>query len=156
MSGHNVTFHSHLTPRLHQILKGIHKENASTLPSRLCHPITRDIMLRIKVALLKSPHGYHNVVKWAACCQAFFGFLCSSKFTIPTQNGYDPEVHLLPKDVAVDNRAKPQILKVIIKQSKTDPFRQGVTLCLGKIDSQLCPVDTLLPYMAVRGNQEGP
>ena len=86
---------------------------------------------------------------WAACCLAFFGFLRSSEFTIPTQSGYDPEVHLSPKDVAVDNRAKPRMLKVIIKQSKTDPFRQGVTLCLGKTDSQLCPVDALLPYMAV-------
>ena len=93
---------------------------------------------------------------WAACCLAFFGFLRSSEFTIPTQSGYDPEVHLSPKDVAVDNRAKPRMLKVIIKQSKTDPFRQGVTLCLGKTDSQLCPVDAPLPYMAVRGNREGP
>ena len=156
VSGYDVTFHSHLTPRLHQVFKGIRKEKASTLPSRLHCPITRDIMLKIKVTLLKSPHSYHNIMMWAACCLAFFGFLCSSEFTIPTQSRYDPEVHLLPKDVAVDNRAKSRMLKVIIKQSKTDHFRQGVTLCLGKVDSQLCPVDTLLPYMAVRGNQEGP
>ena len=156
VSGHDVTIHSQLTPRLHQVLKGICKEKASTLPSSLCRPITRDIMLKIKVTLFKSPHSYHNIMMWAACCFAFFGFLRSSEFTIPTQSGYDPEIHLLPKDVAVDNRAKPRMLKVIIKQSKTDPFRQGVTLCLGKTDSQLCPVDALLPYMAVRGNQEGP
>ena len=156
VSGHDVTFHNQLTPRLHQVLKGIRKEKASILPSRLCRPITRDIMLKIKVTLLKSPHSYHNIMMWAACRLAFFGFLRSSEFTIPTQSGYDLEVHLSPKDVAVDNRAKPRMLKVIIKQSKTDPFRQGVTLCLGKTDSQLCPVDALLPYMAVRGNQEGP
>ena len=93
---------------------------------------------------------------WEACCLAFFGFPRSSEFTIPTQSRDDPEVHLSPKDVAVDNRAKPRMLKVIIKQSKTDPFGQGVTLCLGKTDSQLCSVDALLSYMAVRGNQEGP
>ena len=156
VSGHNVTFHSQLTPCLHQVLKGIRKEKASTLPSRLRRPITRDFILKIKVALLKSPHSYHNIMMWTACCLAFFGFLHSSEFTIPTQSGYDPEVHLSPKDVAVDNRAKPLMLKVIIKQSKTDPFRQKETLCLGKTDSQLCPVDALLPYMAVRGNQEGP
>ena len=156
VSGHDVTFHNQLTPRLHQVLKGIRKEKASTLPSRLRRPITRDIMLKIKVTLLKSPNSYHNIMMWVACCLAFFGFLRSSEFTIPTQSGYDPEVHLSPKDVAVDNRAKPRMLKVIIKQSKTDPFRQGVTLCLGKTDSQLCPVDAFLPYMAVRGNQEGP
>lgn len=155
-TGYDVTFHSQLTPRLHQVLKGIRKEKASTLPSRIRRPITRDIMSKIKAALLKSPHSYHNIMMWAACCLAFFGFLRSSEFTIPTQSGYDPDVHLSPNDVAVDNRAMPRMIKVIIKQSKTDPFRQGVTLCLGKTDSQLCPVNALLPYLAVRGNQEGP
>ena len=43
-----------------------------------------------------------------------------------------------------------------IKQSKTDAFRQRVTLCLEKTDLQLCPVDPLLPYLVVRGNLEGP
>ena len=112
-------------------------------------------MLKIKAALLENPLSYH-IMMWAACCLEFFGFLRSSEFTISTQIGYDPKVHLSPNDVAVDNRATPWMLKVIIKQSKTDPFRQGVTLCLGKTDSQLCPVDALLPYLTVRGNQEGP
>ena len=120
VTGYDVTFHSHLIPHLHQVLKGIHKEKACTLPSHICHPITRDIMLKIKVALLKSPHSYHNIMMWVACC---FRLLHSSKFTIPTQSGYDPEVHLSPNDVADNNRATPQMLKVIIKQSKTDPFR---------------------------------
>ena len=156
VTGYDVSFQSHLTPRLHQVLKGIRKEKARTLPSRIRRPITRDIMLKIKGALLKNPHSYHNIMMWAACCLAFFGFLRSSEFTIPSQSSYDPEVHLSIKDVAVDNRAKPRMLKVSIKQSKTDPFRQGVTLCLGKTDLELCPVDALLPYLVVRGNLEGP
>ena len=132
VTGYDVNFQSHLTSRLHQVLKGIRKDKASTLLSRIRRPITRDIMLKIKGALLKNPHSYHNIMMWAACCLAFFGFLRSSEFTIPSQSSYDPEVHLSIKDVAVDNRAKPWMLKVSIKQSKTDPFRQGVTLCLGK------------------------
>ena len=64
---------------------------------------------------------------WAACCLAFFGFFAAvNSLYIPTQSSYDPEVHLSVKDVAVDNRAKPRMLKVNIKQSKTDPFRQGM------------------------------
>ena len=116
VTGYDVTFHSHLTPCHHQVLKGIRKEKASTLPSRIHRPITRDIMLEIKGALLKSPHSYHNIMMWAACCLAFFGFLRSSEFTIPTQSSYDPEVHLSVKDVAVDNRTKLRMLKVKIKQ----------------------------------------
>ena len=38
-----------------------------------------------------------------------------------------------------------------IKQSKTDPFRQGVTIFLGRNDTQLCPVAALLAHLAVRG-----
>ena len=84
VSGYDVTFHSHLTPCLHQVLKGIRKEKASTLPSCLCHPITRDIMLRIKVALLKSPHSYHNIMMWVACCLAFLDFFVAvSSLSLP-------------------------------------------------------------------------
>ena len=86
---------------------------------------------------------------WAACCLAFLDFFTAASLLFPPRSGCDPEVHLSPKDVAIDNRAKPWMLKVIIKQSKTDPF----TLSLGKMDSQL---DALLPYMAVRGNQKDP
>ena len=43
-----------------------------------------------------------------------------------------------------------------IKQSKTDPFRQGVTLFLGKTGLPICPVDAILPYLAVRDNRPGP
>ena len=92
---------------------------------------------------------------WAACCLAFFGFLRSSEFTVPSQATYDNEVHFSPKDIAVDNKTNPQLLKVTIKQSKTDPFRQGVTLFLGKTDSPICPVKGILPFLVVRGHQPG-
>ena len=45
---------------------------------------------------------------------------------------------------------------MVIKQSKTDPFRQGASLYLGKTDSFICPVTGILPFLAVRGNQDGP
>ena len=93
---------------------------------------------------------------WAACCLAFFGFLCSSEFTVPSQDTYDSQVHLSLKDIAVDNQANPQLLQVVIKQSKTDPFRQGASLYLGKTDSSICYVTGILPFLAVRGNQDGP
>jgi len=51
----------------------------------------------------------------------------------------------------VDNRDQPQLLKVTIKQSKTDPFRKGVDLYLGATSGILCPtVKALLPYLAIR------
>ena len=40
--------------------------------------------------------------------------------------------------------------------SKTDPFRRGVSIFLGKTDSDLCPVAALLSYLAKRGLAPGP
>jgi len=50
----------------------------------------------------------------------------------------------------VDNRDHAQLLKVTIKQSKTDPFRKGVDHYLGATNGMLCPVKTLLPFLAIR------
>jgi len=113
-------------------------------------------MRGIKNVLLQRPHDYNNIMMWAACCLAFFGFLRSSEFTTPSQKEYDPAVHLTVKDLAVDKKSDPRLLRVVIKQSKTDPFRLGVTLFLGKTSSPICPVEALLPYIAVRGGKPGP
>ena len=40
---------------------------------------------------------------------------------------------------------------VKIKQSKTDPFRHGVNLWLGKTDCTVCLVTDILLYLAARG-----
>ena len=43
-----------------------------------------------------------------------------------------------------------------IKASKTDPFRKGVSLFLGKTGSVLCPVAAIMDYLCVRGMSPGP
>ena len=73
-SGHHEQFSNHLTPRLHQVLKGIRKEAAGTRPARIRHPITIQIMTGIKRVLLGNQQDYHNIMMWATCCLAFFGF----------------------------------------------------------------------------------
>ena len=67
---------------------------------------------------------------WAACCTAFFGFLCVSEFTVPSPHKYDPSTHLSLSDVSLDNRHTPEVMHLHIKQSKTDPFGQGTDLYL--------------------------
>ena len=60
------------------------------------------------------------------------------------------------KDLAIDNPANPQSIVVRIKQSKTDPFCQGVSTYLGRTGQPLCPVAAVLAYLVTRGNGEGP
>ena len=155
-SGLHEEFAKQLTPRLELVLKGIKKEKAKAAPLPTHMPIMIDIMVKIKVALLCCPSKYDNVLLWAACCLAFFGFLRCGEFTVPSQNEYDPTAHLSLEDIAVDSKSAPTVIQVNIKQSKTDPFRQGVQLYLGKTSTDICPVSAILPYLAIRGARIGP
>ena len=113
-------------------------------------------MYKLRQLLKQNPQDYDNLMMWAACCIAFFGFLRCSEFTTPSQQEYDTQVHLQYEDVAVDCRNNPGMLTVWIKQSKTYLFRQGVTLWLGKTDCAVCPVTGNLPYLTARGSRPGP
>lgn len=93
---------------------------------------------------------------WAACTLAFFGFLRIGEMTVPSKSAYDPGVHLSLKDVIFDHPSSPTAMFVTIKASKTDPFRKGVTLALGRTHRPLCPVSAMAAYLHVRGMKPGP
>lgn len=155
-AGLHSEWENQLTPRLQLVLRGIKRAKASDPPTPARLPITIDIMRQIKAVLMKAPEKYDNILLWAACCLAFFGFLRCGEFTVPNQTGYDKDVHLSVNDIALDSRSFPTVVMVTIKQSKTDPFRQGVQLFLGKTGSDICPVSGILPFLAIRGSGQGP
>ena len=143
--------------RLEYTLKGIKRceiQKGGDRRERL--PISPSIMKRIKATWEPSGSDPDVVMLWAACCLAFFGFLRVGEMTVPSDSSYDPAVHLSRSDVAANNPAAPTVLRISIKQSKTDPFRQGVDLFLGKTSTSLCPVGALLNYLVVRGPEPGP
>ena len=69
---------------------------------------------------------------------------------------YDADVHLSFRDIAIDDLKNPLVLRVTIKQSKTDPFRRGVSLYVGRTGMDLCPVSAMLSYLELRGGKPGP
>ena len=143
--------------RLQYVLRGAKREEASRgSGSRERLPISPSILRRIKAVWEGNGHDPDITMLWAAACLGFFGFLRSGEMTVPTDSSYDPAVHLSRNDVAVDNAQKPAVLRVTIKQSKTDPFRKGIDLFLGKTATDLCPVTAMLNYLVVRGKQQGP
>jgi len=113
-------------------------------------------MQKIKSLLFKQPGSYNNIMLWAACCPALFSFLRVSDFTVPNYESYDESSHLSLKDLSIDSHVNPCLIKLTIKQSKTDPFRKDINIYLGTTDSSTCPVSGILPYLAARGNWEGP
>ena len=143
--------------RLQYVLRGIKRAEAQRSGSgkeRL--PISSNILRKIKAVWEGSASDPDTVMLWAACCLAFFGFLRAGEMTVPSDAAYDPSVHLNRSDIAVDNPSRPTVMRVTIKQSKTDPFRRGVNLFLGRTSSDLCPIVAMLNYLLVRGPQEGP
>ena len=89
---------------------------------------------------------------WAVCC---FSFLRAYEFTVPCELGFDPSSHLSWGNLAVDIPGQPSVMSVRLEASKTDPFRKGITLFIGKVSSDLCLVSAMLAYLLVRGRRDG-
>ena len=143
--------------KLEYILRGIKRcESEQATGGRERLPITPSILKRMKEVWEPKAGEQDTIMIWAACCVAFFGFLRAGEFTVPSDSGYDPAVHLSKGDIALDNPRTPTMVRITIKQSKTDLFRKGINLFLGKTSTELCPVTALLNYLVVRGKRKGP
>ena len=144
-------------PRLEYVLKGIKRVQAEKgVKSRPRLPITPRILRKMEAAWNSRSEEDDIKMVWAACCLSFFGFLRCGEMTVPSDSGFDPSTHLSVSDIQVDHPSSPSIIQVNIKASKTDPFRKGVQLYLGKTESDLCPVAAMVAYLCVRGMASGP
>ena len=119
-------------------------------------PITPAILRQLRQHWEARSGDHDTIMLWAACCLGFFGFLCCAEFTCPSMQRYDAGAHLSLQDFAVDSHSNPTTIRISIKQSKTDPFRKGVDIFLGRTNQALCPVAAMLAYVAIRGQGPGP
>ena len=144
-------------PRLQQVLRGIRISQASKSPPRRRLPIQPDTLRKIKRSWESASFiDEDKRMLWAAFTMAFFGFMRSGELCAQKVSGYDMAVTLSPLDVSVDNVYDPQSLKIKLKSSKTDPFREGCEIHLGRTHDDLCPVSAALSWMTIRGNSPGP
>ena len=70
----------------------------------------------------------------------YFGFLRAAEFTVPNLASFPSAIHLSVADIAVDSLPSPTCLRVRIRASKTDPFRQGCHIHIGLGRAPLCAV----------------
>ena len=90
---------------------------------------------------------------WAAFCLGFFGFLRPGEFTFAPNF---PHSGLTVSDVAINSRDNPRVLIVLIRTRKTDQFGKDTHLYLGRTESSLCPVLSMLAYLALQPPTPGP
>lgn len=138
--------------QLSYVLKGIKRTPRPVPSSRHRLPITPPILQALRSS---SPSDTDNIMLWAACCLAFFGFMRVGEFTCPTVSDFSPRM-LARSDITVDSHANPSLITVNLKCSKTDPFGRGVTILLKRTGETLCPVASMLAYFAATTPMEGP
>ena len=144
-------------PKLEGVIRGIKSQQAlsrdTSAKKRL--PITPDILLKLKDYFQQRSADSDSFMLWAAVSTCFFGFMRAGEMTVPSESSFDPNSHLCMSDVSIDCIDNPQMVKLNLKTSKTDPFRKGVEIVLGRTNNALCPVTALLSYLAVRGSGPG-
>ena len=141
---------------LEQVLKGIKslQVKAPKKPPRL--PITPELLSKMRQAWSRVGTKWNFTMLWVAATLCFFGFLRSGEITVPSQATFDEGAHLTFADLSVDDAGNPKVLRVHIKASKTDPFRVGIDIFVGRTYNHLCPVAAVLSYMTLRGPGKGP
>ena len=108
-------------------------------------PITIEMLQKIFPLLDGSPN---SKLLWAAMTLGHFGLLRASEFTVPSQGGFDPKLHLQKGDIeftTLDNGQ--ECMRVFIKTSKTDKFRNGVNLYLGCSQFTVCALCAMKDYL---------
>ena len=138
--------------KLEHVLRGIKWEGAkkaTTSKPRL--PMTPTTLEKVKSIWEENPTAFDNIMLWAATCTCHFGFLRSGEVCVPSDTDFDQSAHLCMSDIAVNSHQDTSTLSIRVKASKTDPFRQGVTIYLGVTGTTICPVKAILAYIAVRG-----
>ena len=82
-----------------------------------------------------------------------FGFLRSSEFTC---NGrFDSHCHISRSDISFEpNIYNPTSFTILIKKSKTDPFRETAKLTIAKSNSNVCTVTSLRDYLLQTHDRE--
>ena len=98
-------------------------------------------------------NSWDHVVLWAMCCLGFFGFLRAGEFT--TTSSFDPSIHLTVGDLQADSLVDPTCFRCF-KCSKTDPFRVGCDIYVGRGNSLTCLEVAVGNFLALRGPSPGP
>ena len=144
-------------PKLEGVIRGIKTQQASSRApcDRKRLPITPDILLKLRDYFQQRSGDPDSFMLWAAVSTCFFGFMRAGEMTVPSETSFDPSSHLCITDVTLDSITNPRMVKLNLKTSKTDPFRKGVEIVLGRTDNALCPVTALLAYLAIRGRGPG-
>lgn len=129
------------------VCRGLKREMGAPPPRR--YPVTLwhlDALITAAEAVLPRIQQVNFI---AAVLLAFTGLLRVSEFTV--KGVFRPPIHAMRNDVVfVPDRVNPTAVQFTIKVSKTDQFRESVTITIQRSDhSRRCPVRALMRLFEV-------
>ena len=137
MSYHDLSaFHS---PDLERMVAGVRRLHGEA-DTRERRPITKDLLLQMLPHLERRTR--EGAALYAAFCLAFAAFLRVGEFTYSNSDRGKADFNkwfLTRRSVALFD----DHLELTLPASKTDPFRQGITLTVAASDDDACPVRAL-------------
>ena len=147
--------------RLNQVLRGVKIAQASdsqVAKAKQRLPITPEILRQIKGRWKQEPPSQDKIMLWAAFLTCFFGFFRSGEICSEATvgRGLSEAPDLSVDSLEVDNFRDPRVVKLHLRRSKTDPFREGTTINIPRTGDDLCPVAALLSWLVYRGQAPGP
>ena len=126
-------------PQLQRIIAGIRRLRGEP-GTKERYPITKDVLLQLLPLFDCRTRG--GMTMYTAFCLAFAGFLRAGEFTYTAHDLKDVEFHkwfLTRRSV----RFHDDYIELTLPASKTDPFRQGVTLTIAATGDDACAVTAL-------------
>ena len=91
----------------------------------------------------------------AAALTCFYGFFRAGEITVPSDEEFDPAIHITARDVSLDSTTKPTVVRIHLKKSKCDQFGKGVDVFIGRTHTARCPVQAMVDYLRRRGPRHG-
>lgn len=129
--------------RLQTVMRGIQKQKCTKEKRR---PITYSVLVQIHNALKRGMFGvFLDTMLQAACSTAFFAYLRCGEFTI---NNAKQDNILRTEDMVMDTEET--AFTLILRRSKTDPFRKGIQIRLFQSGQTVCPVQCMKKYLMFR------
>ena len=112
-------------------------------PPRRTQPITFDILCQMfeKIELRRDA-----LMMKAVTSMLFFGCLRAGEICIPDYSCFSKKKHVCVKDVVIDEENR--LLKLFLKQSKTDRHCNGITIFIGCSGDFVCAFCRFKDYMS--------
>ena len=124
--------------------------------------LKRHVHAPVTISHLHKLHAYFdtefitqdaNMLK-SATLLAFFGILLASEYLSDAPHSSHHDSPLLTSDIRIST--DPSHMKVSIRKSKTDPFRQGCTITIWATHTAICPIQAMERFLSRYLYTQGP